>query len=87
VLEGIAGLLSDKTRKPGRPTLPVALVDCGRADATEPAGETHSTGPAIAAATGVSLRCAADLAGAPPAAAPGAARQTVPGPGLGRQAT
>jgi hypothetical protein len=28
MLEGIAGLLRDKTRKPGRPTLPVALVDC-----------------------------------------------------------
>jgi hypothetical protein len=87
MLEGIAGLLRDKTK-----TRPANLAGGagrlrGRADATEPAGETHSTGPAIAAATGVSLRCAADLAGAPPAAAPGAARQTVPGPGLGRQAT
>ena len=56
--EGVDGLLRDKTRKPGMPPLPAALVD-RVVDLTlaEPPGETtHWTGRAMAAATGVSLR-------------------------------
>ena len=56
--EGVAGLLREKTRKPGLPPLPPALV--GRVvelTLGEPPGEaTHWTGRAMAAATGVSLR-------------------------------
>jgi hypothetical protein len=56
--EGVAGLLRDKTRKPGLPPLPPALVDRVIAlTLTEPPGEaTHWTGRAMAAATGISLR-------------------------------
>src|SRR5512133_3237978 len=56
--EGVAGLLREKTRKPGRPPLPPALVDRVVAlTLTEPPGEaTHWTGRAMAAATGVSAR-------------------------------
>ena len=52
------GLLRDKTRKPGLPPLPPALVDRVVAlTLAEPPGETtHWTGRAMAAATGVSLR-------------------------------
>src|SRR6516165_3862971 len=56
--QGVAGLLREKTRKPGPPPLPPALV--GRVvelTLGEPPGEaTHWTGRAMAAATGVSLR-------------------------------
>ena len=56
--EGVAGLLREKTRKPGLPPLPPALVDRVVAlTLTGPPGEaTHWTGRAMAAATGVSLR-------------------------------
>ncbi len=56
--EGVAGLLRDKTRKPGLPPLAAALVDRVIAlTFTEPSGEaTHWTGRAMAEATGVSLR-------------------------------
>ena len=56
--EGVAGLLRDKTRKPGVPPLPAALVDrVVELTLTDPPGEaTHWTGRAMAAATGVSLR-------------------------------
>src|ERR1700746_2522505 len=56
--EGIAGLLCDKTRKPGLPPLLPALVNrVVELTLTEPPGEaTHWTGRAMAAATGVSLR-------------------------------
>ena len=56
--EGVASLLREKTRKPGLPPLPPALVDRVVAlTLTEPPGEaTHWTGRAMAAATGVSLR-------------------------------
>src|SRR5262249_6345820 len=56
--EGVAGLLREKTRKPGLPPLPSTLVDRMVAlTLTEPPGEaTHWTGRAMAAATGVSLR-------------------------------
>ena len=56
--EGIAGLLLDKTRKPGLPPLPSAVID-RIIDLTlaEPPGEaTHWTGRAMAAASGISLR-------------------------------
>ena len=47
--EGVAGLLRDRTRKPGLPPLLPAQI--------EPPGEaTHWTGRAMAAATGISLR-------------------------------
>src|SRR5271169_2530313 len=87
--EGVAGLLHDKTRKPGLPPLPSAAVD-GVVELTlaEPPGEaTHWTGRAMAAASGISLRSlgAAHLGGARSAAAPGAAFQAVAGPGLCRQ--
>src|SRR6187399_1091549 len=55
---GVAGLLRDKTRKPGKPRTADATVQrvvalsCG-----EPPGEaTHWTGRAMAEATGLSLR-------------------------------
>jgi hypothetical protein len=53
--EGVAGLLREKTRKPG---LPPSLVDRVVAlTLTEPPGEaTHWTGRAMAAASGVSMR-------------------------------
>ncbi len=56
--EGVAGLLHDKTRKPGLPPLPSALVDRVVAlTLAEPPGETtHWTGRAMAAASGISLR-------------------------------
>jgi transposase len=56
--EGVAGLLRDKTRKPGLPPLPATLVDRVVAlTLGEPPGEaTHWTGRAMAAATGISLR-------------------------------
>jgi hypothetical protein len=56
--EGVAGLVRDKTRKPGLPPLPPAVVDRVVAlTLTDPPGETtHWTGRAIAAASGVSLR-------------------------------
>ena len=56
--EGVAGLLHDKTRKPGLPPLPSALVDHVVAlTLAEPPGETtHWTGRAMAAASGISLR-------------------------------
>jgi Homeodomain-like domain len=56
--EGVAGLLREKTRKPGLPPLPPALVDRVVAlTLAEPPGEaTHWTGRAMATATGVSLR-------------------------------
>ena len=56
--EGFAGVLRDKTRKPGLPRLPPALVHRMIAlTLAEPPGEaTHWTGRAMAAATGMSLR-------------------------------
>jgi hypothetical protein len=55
---GVDGLLRDKTRKPGKPATPAAVVrrvvalTCG-----EPPGEaTHWTGRAMARASGLSLR-------------------------------
>jgi hypothetical protein len=56
--EGVAGLARDKTRKPGLPPLPPAVVDRVVAlTLTEPPGETtHWTGRAMAAVSGVSLR-------------------------------
>jgi transposase len=56
--EGVAGLLRDKTRKPGLSPLLAALVDRVVAlTLTEPQGEaTHWTGRAMAEASGVSLR-------------------------------
>jgi hypothetical protein len=55
--EGVAGLLRKKTRKPGLPPLPPALVNVVALTLTEPPGEpTHWTGRAMAMATGVSLR-------------------------------
>jgi transposase len=56
--DGVAGLLRDKTRKPGLPPLPSALVDrVVELTLAEPPGEaTHWTGRAMAAASSVSLR-------------------------------
>jgi transposase len=55
---GIAGLLRDKTRKPGLPPLPPAVIDrVVELTLADPPGETtHWTGRAMAAATGISLR-------------------------------
>src|SRR5271169_6334164 len=52
--EGVAGLVHDKTRKPGLPPLPSALVDhVVELTLAEPPGETtHWTGRAMAAASG-----------------------------------
>jgi transposase len=56
--EGVAGLLHDKTRKPGLPPLPLALVNrVVELTLAEPPGEaTHWTGRGMAAASGISLR-------------------------------
>jgi hypothetical protein len=56
--EGVAGLLRDKTRKPGLPPLPIAVIErVVELTLADPPGETtHWTGRALAAATGVSLR-------------------------------
>jgi transposase len=56
--EGVDGLLRDKTRPPGKPSLPAEVVK-RVVDLTlgEPPGETtHWTGRAMAEAAGVSLR-------------------------------
>src|SRR5271167_1346327 len=87
--EGVAGLLHDKTRKPGLPPLPSALVDDVVAlTLAEPPGEaTHWTGRGMAAASGISLRSlgAADLGRPRSATAPGAAFQAVARSRLCRQ--
>src|SRR2546423_12799252 len=55
--EGVAGLLRDKTRKPGKPPLPSAIVarvlalPCGK----PPKAATHWTGRMVATTVGVSL--------------------------------
>jgi transposase len=56
--EGVAGLLRDKTRKPGLPPLPSALIEqVVELTLAEPPGEaTHWTGREMAAASGISLR-------------------------------
>jgi transposase len=56
--EGLAGLLRDKTRKPGRTPLPVATVDhVVELTLGDPPGEaTHWTGRMMAEAVGVPLR-------------------------------
>ncbi len=56
--EGIAGLLRDKTRAPGKPRLPATIVARVLAlTCSEPPGETtHWTGRAVARAVGISLR-------------------------------
>src|SRR4029077_18347826 len=56
--EGVAGLLRDKTRKPGLPPLPASLVDRVVAlTLGEPPGQTTRwTGRAMVAATRFSLR-------------------------------
>src|SRR5271154_2074694 len=64
--EGVAGLLHDKTRKPGLLPLPSALVDrVVKLTLAEPPGEaTHWTGRAMAAACGLSLRSVQRIWGA-----------------------
>ena len=56
--EGVDGLLRDKTRPPGKPPLPAAIVALVLAlTCAEPPGEvTHWTGRAMAKAVGISLR-------------------------------
>ena len=56
--EGVAGLVRDKTRKPGLPPLPSAVIDrvVALTLADPPGATTHWTGRAMAAASGVSLR-------------------------------
>jgi len=56
--EGVAGLLRDKTRKPGTPPLPAATVDrVVELTLKDPPGEaTHWTGRMMARVTGLSLR-------------------------------
>jgi transposase len=56
--EGVAGLLRDKTRKPGRAPLPAATVQrVVELTLKEPPGEaTHWTGRMMAEAAGISLR-------------------------------
>ncbi len=55
--EGVAGLLRDKTRPPGKPPLPREVVDKVVAlTQSEPPGETtHWTAPAMAEAMGISV--------------------------------
>jgi hypothetical protein len=56
--EGVAGLLRDKTRKPGTPPLPPATVDrvVGLTLAEPPGEATHWTGRMMATVVGISLR-------------------------------
>jgi Homeodomain-like domain len=56
--EGVAGLTRDKTRKPGKPPLPVATVQrvVDLALSPPPGEATHWTGRMLAKAAGVSLR-------------------------------
>jgi hypothetical protein len=87
--EGVAGLLRDKTRKPGLPPLPPAVIDrVVEPTLMEPPGEaTHWTGRTMAAASGISLRSVQRIwaaHGLQPQ--PGAALQAVAGSGLCRQA-
>jgi transposase len=58
MVEGVAGLLRDKTRPPGRTPLAAAVVDrMVELTMREPSGEaTHWTGRAMAKAAGISLR-------------------------------
>src|SRR3954447_3694577 len=53
--EGVAGLLRDKTRKPGRTPLPAAVIErVVELTLEEPPGETtHWTGRAMAAGAGI----------------------------------
>jgi transposase len=55
--EGVDGLLRDKTRPPGTPSLPAATVErVVKLTQGEPPGEaTHWTGQAMAKAAGISL--------------------------------
>ena len=86
--EGVVGLLRDKTRKPGLPPLPSALIDrVVELTLAEPPGEaTHWTGRAMAAVERhlVALG-AAHLGGARAAAASGATLQAVARPGVCHQ--
>ena len=82
--EGVTGLLRDKTRKPGLPPLvdrviALTLGDTRPDDALDRPGDGR--GHRYLAALG-----AADLGGAPPAAASRAALQAVAGSGVCRQA-
>jgi len=56
--EGVAGLTRDKTRKPGKPPLPAAIVQrvVGLALGPPPGEVTHWTGRMLAKAVGISLR-------------------------------
>jgi hypothetical protein len=56
--EGVAGLLRDKTRKPGKPPLSADTVQrvVDLALAPPPGETTHWTGRMLAKAVGVSLR-------------------------------
>jgi len=56
--EGVAGLTRDKTRKPGKPPLPAAIVQrvVDLALGPPPGEVTHWTGRMLAKAVGISLR-------------------------------
>src|SRR5215207_7988204 len=55
--EGVAGLMRDKTRKPGKPPLPPATVQwVDLVLGPPPAKATHWTGRELAKAVGISLR-------------------------------
>ena len=58
VQEGVAGMLRDKSRKPGKAPLPTSTVDrVVELTLAEPPGEaTHWTGRMMAEAAGISLR-------------------------------
>ena len=58
MLQGVAGLTRDKTRKPGKPPLPAATVQrvIDLALGPPPGEATHWTGRILAKAAGVSLR-------------------------------
>src|SRR5215468_2854107 len=85
--EGVAGLLRDKTRKPGLPPLPPTLVDrVVGLTLTEPPDEaTHWTGRAMAAATGVLLRSVQRIWAAHGLQPHRVRRFKLPGSGLCRQ--
>jgi transposase len=58
MLEGVDGLLRDKTRKPGKPPLPAATVQqvIDLVSGPPPGETTHWTGRMLAKAVGISLR-------------------------------
>ncbi len=86
--QGVDGLLRDKTRKPGKPPLPLETVARVLAlpCSNPPGSVTHWTGRAVAKAVGISLRAVQRIWDAHrPPATPAAHFQEIQGPCLRRE--